>query len=775
MERATSVGTGDGARPADALARLREDLALREAELAALEGRNRALVAEREALRRVSAEIAGAGDMDDVLASVAREAAGALGADRSMLVTIDGSGGELVAGASRDHLPRTWVGSRLPLSALGPLATVARTDRPARWGARPGAPSPGAVIGPLRYARAAAAVPVRSHGRPWGGLLVANVGPHPLPADAEARLIRLAEIASLAVAMGAAHEQVGREVREQMALRRLAVAAASGQRDDGPFPLAARLIGETLGADSGSVVRFEAGGGARVLGAWSATPGLAADEGALLRAHERGALAQVARSGTAARADEPLALERPAGRVVARSAVAVPIRVGGRPWGALSVLSTGPRPLPVGVPERLARFAEILALGIDASEAREQLATLASTDHLTGLANQRAFEERLDAEVERARRHGRPLALIVFDLDHFKAVNDTHGHEVGNAVLRETARRLGSAVRRGEVLARVGGEEFAWILPEADAAKAGRAAARARRAIADLPFATVGRLTTSAGVCDLTSATGASELFRLADMALYWAKEQGRNRVVHYSPEAFELLSAEEQSHRLSRAEAMGGIRVLARAVDAKDPATQRHSERVADLAQRLALARGWSPERAALLREAALVHDVGKIGVPDALLLKPSPLARGEYEQVKAHAALGAEMVHEALSAEQTEWVRHHHERPDGRGYPDGLEGSILSEGARLLGLADAWDAMLIARAYSPARTVAAALAECRAGAGTQFCPDAVAALERVLSAERSTAHDVRGAARSGPEPAAGACPPVTTPTPPSAPGPSR
>ena len=155
--------------------------------------------------------------------------------------------------------------------------------------------------------------------------------------------------------------------------------------------------------------------------------------------------------------------------------------------------------------------------------------------------------------------------------------------------------------------------------------------------------------------------------------------------------------------------------------MDAKDPSTRRHSERVAALCEELADALGWPPERCRLLRDAGLVHDVGKIGVPDAILFKPGRLTAEEYELVKEHAELGARIVAEALTPEQVSWVKSHHERWDGGGYPEGLMAEDIPEGARIMALADAWDVMTSERPYTagPA-TPARAIAECRACSGS-------------------------------------------------------
>ncbi len=358
----------------------------------------------------------------------------------------------------------------------------------------------------------------------------------------------------------------------------------------------------------------------------------------------------------------------------------------------------------------------------------------AARDPLTGLANHRTFQERLTEEVARALRHGRALSLAVFDLDHFKRVNDTHGHQTGDAVLVEAARLLSERARGGDVVARVGGEEFAWLMPETDGLAGWQAAESARQRLAGADLAGVGRMTVSGGVCALDQAQTADRLLALADGALYWAKHHGRNVVVRYTPEVVQVLSAEEQAARLAREQARQSIGILARAVDAKDQSTREHSERVAALCEVLAHALGWPVERIGRLREAALVHDVGKIGVPDAVLLKPGPLTDEEFRLVVPHAALGAEMVSDILDGEQVRWVRSHHERFDGGGYPDGLAGARVPDGARVIALADAWDVMTSHRPYRLPATTGEALAECRRMRGAQFAPEVVDALEAVV-----------------------------------------
>jgi diguanylate cyclase (GGDEF)-like protein len=372
---------------------------------------------------------------------------------------------------------------------------------------------------------------------------------------------------------------------------------------------------------------------------------------------------------------------------------------------------------------------------------RRQLEGRAFTDPLTSLANHRAFQERLHAEVGRALRYERPLALALIDVDHFKSINDHSGHAAGDRVLAALGARLRALLRAEDVLARIGGDEFALLMPETDDAEARLVLERAREALERGPLVDGIRVRISAGICELSRAGDAETLMRLADGALYWSKEHGRNVTAVYDPATVHELSATERLDRLQRSQTIAGIHALARAIDAKDPSTREHSERVAALAARLAQLRGWSPERVALLHEAALVHDVGKIGIPDAVLLKPGRLDAAEYEQVKQHAALGARIVADVLDAEQVAWIRSHHERPDGRGYPDALSGSAIPEGAALLAVADCFDVMTVARPYSRPKSEADALAECRALVGAQFTSAAVAALAAAIGGSLAAA----------------------------------
>ena len=532
-------------------------------------------------------------------------------------------------------------------------------------------------------------------------------------------------------AMLADHQRMSEEAA---ALRHVATAVAGGASLREVAELAGEEVAVLLGVEAGVVVAFERRSDmVRSIGQGVAPGAAPPPLPAYVPIAPGSAIDRMRISGVAERFDERFAAKPTMAPYLQR--VAAPIVSEARVWGALIVCTSRTDELPPDTEARLQRFTELMGMAIANADAQARLVAQATTDQLTGLVNHRAFHERLREETASAKRQGRQLSLAVFDLDRFKQVNDTLGHVGGDAVLAETARRMAAAARSGELVARIGGDELALLMPGVGGEEAHAAAERVRRAVAATPFPEAGAMTLSAGICDLTHADDPEELLRLADGALYWAKAHGRDACIRYSPQVVEELSAAERADRLEHARALAALGALAKAIDAKDPATIRHSERVAALACELATESGWSPADVARLHDAAVVHDVGKIGVPDAVLSKPSRLTPEEYDVIKRHADLGARIVAGMLDPEQVAWVRGHHERHDGRGYPDGLAADAITEGARLLALADAWDAMTGARVYSAAMSADGALAEVRRNDGAQFHPDAVAALERVAA----------------------------------------
>ncbi|HEY5316555.1 MAG TPA: diguanylate cyclase [Solirubrobacteraceae bacterium] len=366
----------------------------------------------------------------------------------------------------------------------------------------------------------------------------------------------------------------------------------------------------------------------------------------------------------------------------------------------------------------------------------------ARTDPLTGLLNRRGFRELLDLELERARRSDLAMTVVAGDVDHFKEVNDRAGHQVGDAALQRIARVLESAKRRIDVVSRVGGEEFALILPDTDPGGALLLAERLRCAVLD-EFAQDGVPTTiSFGIASFRAhGETAASLLRAADDALYAAKESGRNRSVIFNGDFADIAHQGARERDIEGERYAAVMLDLAGTVDLRFSGSARHSETVGRYAEMMARELGLSEQRINRIRLGGLLHDIGKVGVPDSILNKRGRLDAEEYDTIKAHPALGAQILEHPCFADIRPWVAAHHERPDGRGYPRGLSGPQLAIEARILAVADAYEAMTSDRAYRPAIGHGAARSELRRCAGSQFDPDVVDALLAVLDRDSDRA----------------------------------
>jgi len=382
-----------------------------------------------------------------------------------------------------------------------------------------------------------------------------------------------------------------------------------------------------------------------------------------------------------------------------------------------------------------------------------RLSDAARTDPLTRLPNRRGFRELLDLELERARRGGAPMTVLAGDLDHFKDVNDRAGHHVGDAVLQQVAELLREGVRQLDAPARIGGEEFAVILPGCDAQAAFAVAERLRCHVRDAFADATVPVTISFGIASHPQhAETASSLVRAADEALYGAKESGRNRTVIYSPALRELAGTRDgrggREQRDVEAERyLAVVLDLAEAVDVRFSGSARHSETVGRYAELMARELGLSERRVGRVRLAGLLHDVGKIGVPDAILRKPGALTDAERAVIVRHPELGAQILEHPSLADVQEWVGAHHERPDGTGYPRGLSGDALPLEARIVAVADAYEAMTSDRSYRDAIGHARARDELRRHAGTQFDVRVVTAFLAVLDREAERADELLSA----------------------------
>jgi len=331
-------------------------------------------------------------------------------------------------------------------------------------------------------------------------------------------------------------DEASEMLASQEALRKIATLVATGAEPRAVFSAVAEQIAGLFGGTLGGVVRFDRSFGVgEIVGGWSADG--SEITGQAIDLAGTSAAARVYQTGAPVRIEalDVQTAESIAERYALGAAICAPIVVNGKLWGSAGASFGTATVLPPGGEERLARFAELVAVAIANAQAREMLARRAATDSVTGLANHRTFHERLRAEFERASRHGRALSVALFDLDHFKQVNDTHGHQTGDAVLAAVALRLAGVARTGELVARIGGEEFAWLMPETTQDGARHAAERARDAIGSTPFEGAGTLTVSAGVSSNEYAGTAHELLSAADQALYGAKRTGRNATVLYS------------------------------------------------------------------------------------------------------------------------------------------------------------------------------------------------------------------------------------------------
>jgi diguanylate cyclase (GGDEF)-like protein/PAS domain S-box-containing protein len=403
----------------------------------------------------------------------------------------------------------------------------------------------------------------------------------------------------------------------------------------------------------------------------------------------------------------------------------------------------------------------------------DELKLLATRDPLTGCVNRRAFFETFEVMWEGAARYKRGLSCVMVDVDHFKSINDKHGHSTGDMVLQKVAQALRNTARTCDVVCRYGGEEFCILLPQIDLENAVAAAERYRQAVQGLQIPDL-RVTASLGVSSV--ALGASDpqgMIDQADKCLYVAKRNGRNQVIRWdavppdlvvdptkvsreAPEASASRSSPSQDatalestsptagagsgEELETASIpFGVVSTLLAALAYRDSATAEHSRRVADLCVLLG-SRLLSVRETYVLEMAALLHDIGKIGVPDAILLKPGPLTEEEWKVMAMHDHIGVDIVGSTFASPLLmDIIRNHHSVFGGRGRNDRLpSGTNIPTGARILAIADAYDAMVSNRVYRAGRSQEEAFAELQRCAGSQFDPDLV---QQFIEAVRS--HD--------------------------------
>ena len=374
------------------------------------------------------------------------------------------------------------------------------------------------------------------------------------------------------------------------------------------------------------------------------------------------------------------------------------------------------------------------------------LADAAHTDPLTGLENRRGLEQRIDLEVERARRHDRSLTVVIGDLDHFKRINDTLGHRAGDEALMLVGSILNDRKRRVDAVARTGGEEFTLVMPDTDRHEAYLVTERLRAEVERRLAGERMPLTLSFGIAAYPEhGRETGPLLEAADQALYSAKALGRNRSVIFNPGVASAF-APVRAGALEGDMQLATLLSLAEALDMRDTGTTHHSHTVGHLCELIAAELGLAPAHIERVRLAGLLHDIGKVGVPDALLTKPGRLTEVERSKVATHPEIGAQLLSAPGFEDLRQWVLAHQERPDGKGYPLGLPDDQIPLEAKILAVGDAFEAMTADRPYRSALGLHGARSELLRCAGEQFDPRVVSALLAALARE-ATAQDMTAA----------------------------
>jgi diguanylate cyclase (GGDEF)-like protein/putative nucleotidyltransferase with HDIG domain len=458
------------------------------------------------------------------------------------------------------------------------------------------------------------------------------------------------------------------------------------------------------------------------------------------------------------------------------SALSLPLKYGSETLGVLSIASFQEDSFASQDVLTLRTLADQLAVAVYNAHAYQKATEQAITDGLTQLKTHRFFMEALDSEWRRAPRGGHHFSLIMMDLDNFKAVNDRSSHLEGDRILTAVARLIEARSRQSNVVARYGGDEFSILMPEGSVEQAEILAERLRAAMEADPFLAAHGVTASFGISSFpVHGAAPEEILRVAEAGMYLAKHHHGNCVRVASPEAVsgkgqwehQLMEAylgvavkrmfatgpeafNQYFQRFQQAAQKAGdeglslldtVTALAFAIDAKDHYTQGHSQAVSRLAAQMARFLGLDEAQVEEIRLGAILHDIGKIGVPETLLNKPSTLTPEEYEIMKSHTILGWKIL-EPLKVKSIErirlMVRHHHERYNGKGYPDGLAGDDIPLGARIISIADSFDTMISRRVYKEGLPVPEALEEIQRSSGVHFDAALVAAFLESLDTMR-------------------------------------
>lgn len=349
-------------------------------------------------------------------------------------------------------------------------------------------------------------------------------------------------------------------------------------------------------------------------------------------------------------------------------------------------------------------------------------------DPLTGLFSYAYFQEQLSKIFYQHNRYGTPLSLIVLDLDNLQEINEAFGRGVGDDALRQVSATIRDRIRDCDIAARYGGDEIVVILPETEQNGASILAERLREAINEIQLQGEAKVTASIGVIEVRQGGGSvkSILERLI-RTLYLAKHAGGNQVARYGEEGPIDLEQAKCDMAAQGEARFYTIQALVGAVGARDSYTLSHSQNLARFAKAIGEELNLPAKQVEELEMSGVLHDVGKIGIPDEILNKPSALTEEERAIIRSHPEEGSRILRAGNLGVLSGNILYHHERWDGLGYPDGLKGEEIPISARILAVVDAYDAMVSDRPYRKGRTKGEAFEELRRCAGKQFDPEVV------------------------------------------------
>jgi diguanylate cyclase (GGDEF)-like protein len=412
-----------------------------------------------------------------------------------------------------------------------------------------------------------------------------------------------------------------------------------------------------------------------------------------------------------------------------RSSIHIPLFHKGKVFGTINLSSTRLEAYGKWEKEVLEKLAGQIAGAIMKSYLYKKITEESRIDSLTGLFNRRYFDEQIDEEINRRRRYGGIFSLAICDLDFFKHYNDSYGHIAGDKLLEQIGRLIKNSIRVADLAFRYGGDEFVILLPDTDIDNALFVTERVRKNVREEMKKRKIPLTVSFGLSSWkVNGISAKEILEAADAAAFEAKRLGGNQCILSSPFASSLPQTRAKVE--AEKNILNIMCSLARSLEARDIYTHGHSQEVNKYALMIGKAVGLSEEGLVRLSRAALLHDIGKIGVHDNVLNKKGKLDKEEREEMKKHPEVGAEIIgYLPLLSHCKPAILHHHERWDGAGYPSGLKGKEIPFEARILAIADAFSAMTSVRPYRPAMSYQEAILELKREAGKQFDAELVEA----------------------------------------------